>query len=127
VECVPKLGPTDLELPRVRRAYPGVYIEESPGGGRTIGGVSTCAAASIGFTLKGPIDEAVHVSSFADFERHFADVPPKAPSPKRSSTISCTGGRRRGSCAVRLGHRPGLSRFCSISQLTNPPEPFRRR
>jgi uncharacterized protein len=55
--------------------YPGVYIEERPGGVRTVGGVSTCATASIGFTLKGPINEAVRVASLADFERSFADVP----------------------------------------------------
>jgi phage tail sheath protein FI len=79
VECVPNWDPLTWSCPAsAEPTYPGVYIEESPGGGRTIGGVSTCAAASIGFTLKGPIDEAVHVSSFADFERHFADVPPKS-------------------------------------------------
>jgi hypothetical protein len=104
-----------------------VYIEESPGGGRTIGGVSTCAAASIGFTLKGPIDEAVHVSSFADFERHFADVPPKSAIAQALEHYFLHGARRHGSCEVRPGHHPGLSRFCSITQLTNPPEPFRRR
>jgi phage tail sheath protein FI len=54
--------------------YPGVYIEESPGGVRTAGGVTTCATASAGFTLKGPLNYAVHVTSFADFERHFGDV-----------------------------------------------------
>lgn len=57
-------------------SFPGVYIEESPGGVRTIGGVSTCAAAAIGFTLKGPLNAAVRVASLADFERSFADIPP---------------------------------------------------
>jgi uncharacterized protein len=55
--------------------FPGVYIEERPGGVRPIGGVSTCATASIGFTLKGPVDQAVRVASLADFERSFADIP----------------------------------------------------
>jgi uncharacterized protein len=57
------------------RTHPGVYIEESPGGVRTVGGVSTCATASIGFTLEGRVNEAVHVASLADFERSFADIP----------------------------------------------------
>jgi hypothetical protein len=52
-----------------------VYIEERPGGVRTVGGVSTCATAAVGFTLKGPLNHAVHVASFADFMRHFGDVP----------------------------------------------------
>lgn len=61
--------------PAPEPTYPGVYIEESPGGVRTIGGVSTCTTVSAGFTLNGPLDQAVHVASFADFERHFGDVP----------------------------------------------------
>jgi phage tail sheath protein FI len=55
--------------------YPGVYIEETRSGVRNVPGVSTCGTASVGFTLKGPVNVAVHVASLADFERHFGDVP----------------------------------------------------
>ena len=55
--------------------YPGgVYIEETPSGVRTVPGVNTCARGFAGFILRQPIKEAVHVFSFADFERSFGDV-----------------------------------------------------
>jgi phage tail sheath protein FI len=72
--------------------YPGVYIEESPGGARTISGVGTCATAAVGFTLKGPLNEAVHVESFADFERHFGDVPPTSAIPQALAQYFQRGG-----------------------------------
>jgi phage tail sheath protein FI len=51
--------------------YPGVYIEEIPSGVRTITGVSTSVTGFIGAARRGPIDRAVRVLSFADFERTF--------------------------------------------------------
>jgi phage tail sheath protein FI len=54
--------------------YPGVFVEEVPGGVRTISGVSTCGANIAGLILRHPIKEAVRVSSFADYERGFGDV-----------------------------------------------------
>lgn len=54
--------------------YPGVYIEETPSGVRTVSGVSTCATSFAGFILRQPIKEAVHVFGFADFERSFGDI-----------------------------------------------------
>jgi uncharacterized protein len=55
----------------VSPTYPGVYIEEIPSGVRTITGVATSIAAFIGRALRGPTDEAVTITSFADFEREF--------------------------------------------------------
>jgi uncharacterized protein len=55
----------------VSPTYPGVYIEEIPSGVRTITGVATSIAAFIGRALRGPTDEAVTITSFADFERDF--------------------------------------------------------
>jgi uncharacterized protein len=54
--------------------YPGIYIDETSSGIRTVPGVSTCATSFAGFILRQPIKEAVHVFSFADFERSFDDV-----------------------------------------------------
>lgn len=51
--------------------YPGVYIEEIPSGVRTIVGVATSIAAFVDFFPRGLLDEAVHLFSFADFEREF--------------------------------------------------------
>lgn len=58
-----------------------------------MGGVSTCATAAVGFTLKGPLNHAVHVASFADFERHFGDVPLNNPIPQALQQYFLRGGR----------------------------------
>jgi phage tail sheath protein FI len=49
---------------------PGVYIEESPSGVRTIDGVPTSITAFVGYTIDGELDQPVDVYSFADFERN---------------------------------------------------------
>ncbi len=54
--------------------YPGVYIEEVPSGVRTITGVATSIALFIGWAPRGPIDRAVRLTSFADFERTYGGL-----------------------------------------------------
>jgi phage tail sheath protein FI len=54
--------------------YPGVYIEEVPSGSRAIAGVPTSIAAFVGYTGRGPVDEAQQIFSFADFERSFGGL-----------------------------------------------------
>ena len=54
--------------------YPGVYIEEMPSGVRTIAGVGTSITAFVGYTARGPLNEAVRLLSFADFERTFGGL-----------------------------------------------------
>jgi len=58
----------------VQPTYPGVYVEELPSGVRTITGVSTSVAAFVGAAKRGPIDRAVNVLSYADFERGFGGL-----------------------------------------------------
>jgi uncharacterized protein len=55
-------------------SYPGVYIEEIPSGVHTITGVATSIAAFVDFFAQGPLDEAVRVLSFADYERKFGGL-----------------------------------------------------
>jgi uncharacterized protein len=55
-------------------SYPGVYIEEIPSGVRTITGVATSITAFIGSALKGPVNEAMTINSYADFERIFGGL-----------------------------------------------------
>ena len=57
-------------------SYPGVYTQRIPSGVRTIVGVSTSIAAFIGRANEGPLDEAIRLHSYADFERNFG--PPAA-------------------------------------------------
>ncbi len=54
--------------------YPGVYIQEIPSGVRTITGVATSITAFIGFFARGPMDHAVQIFSFADFQREFGGL-----------------------------------------------------
>lgn len=54
--------------------YPGVYIEELPSGVRTITGVSTSVTGFIGRAQRGPVDDAVTINNFTDYERIFGGL-----------------------------------------------------
>ncbi|HEY0335472.1 MAG TPA: phage tail sheath subtilisin-like domain-containing protein [Stenotrophomonas sp.] len=54
--------------------YPGVYVEEIPSGVRTITGVATSITAFLGRALRGPVNQAVTINSFGDFERSFGGL-----------------------------------------------------
>lgn len=58
----------------VRPTFPGVYIEEVPSGVRTIVGVATSVAAFIDYFAHGPMNRAIQIFSFADFEREFGGL-----------------------------------------------------
>ena len=58
----------------VRPTYPGVYVEEVPSGVHTIVGVSTSVAAFIDTFSRAPVDIAIQILSFADFEREFGGL-----------------------------------------------------
>lgn len=54
--------------------YPGVYIEEIPSGVRTITGVSTSVTAFVGSAIRGPINKAVRILSYSEYERRFGGL-----------------------------------------------------
>ena len=54
--------------------YPGVYIEEIPSGVRTITGVATSITAFVGSAMRGPVNEAVTINNYGDFERLFGGL-----------------------------------------------------
>ena len=58
----------------VALSYPGVYIEEVASGVRTITGVATSIALFIGWAGRGPIDGAVRLTSFSDYERQYGGL-----------------------------------------------------
>jgi phage tail sheath protein FI len=62
----------------VTPTYPGVYIEEIPSGVHTITGVSTSIGAFVDYFSQGPMNEAVQIFSFADFERAFGGLDTKS-------------------------------------------------
>jgi uncharacterized protein len=54
--------------------YPGVYIEEISSGVRTITGVSTSITAFVGYTIRGPVNKAIRIFNFGDYERNFGEL-----------------------------------------------------
>jgi Bacteriophage tail sheath protein len=58
----------------VAPTYPGVYIEEIPSGVHTITGVATSIAAFIDYFTMGPMNQAVLVLNFGDFQRVFGGL-----------------------------------------------------
>jgi phage tail sheath protein FI len=58
----------------VTPTYPGVYVEEIPSGVRTITGVATSITAFIGRALRGPVNKAVTINNYGDFERIFGGL-----------------------------------------------------
>src|SRR5579859_3328072 len=63
----------------VAPTYPGVYIEEIPSGVHTIIGVSTSITAILGRTARGPANQPITLTSFADYERSFGALNPGYP------------------------------------------------
>ena len=51
--------------------YPGVYVEEVPSGVRPITGVSTSVPGFIGVAESGPIDEAIKVFNFTEYQNRY--------------------------------------------------------
>jgi phage tail sheath protein FI len=58
-------------MPPPDPTYPGVYVEETRGGPRTISGVPTSITAFVGRTLQGPTNAPTLVTSYTDFERTY--------------------------------------------------------
>ncbi|WP_210574787.1 phage tail sheath subtilisin-like domain-containing protein [Streptomyces sp. GESEQ-4] len=57
-----------------RPTYPGVYVEELPSSTRTVSAVTTSVTAFVGHTRRGPLNEPVRVTGFAEFERRFGGL-----------------------------------------------------
>ena len=55
-------------------AFPGVHAEGLPSTVGSISGVATAVAAFVGDASHGPINKAVRLLSFTDFERHFGGL-----------------------------------------------------
>src|SRR5919198_726181 len=58
---------------------PGVYIEEIPSGVRTIAGVATSIALFLGWAPRGPIDRAVRITNFSDYQRNYGGLDRRTP------------------------------------------------
>ena len=58
----------------IQVSYPGVYLEEIPGGQPVVAGVSTASTAFVDFFSRGPMNTAVRVVSMQDVERIFGGL-----------------------------------------------------
>jgi phage tail sheath protein FI len=58
----------------IELTYPGVYVEELPSGVHAITGVATSIAAFIGWASKGPVDRAVLVESWSEYQSSFGGL-----------------------------------------------------
>ena len=63
-----------MTITPVPTSYPGVYVAEAPSGVRTITGVATSITAFVGRARRGPVDDPVRITSWADFERIFGGL-----------------------------------------------------
>jgi phage tail sheath protein FI len=54
--------------------YPGIYIEEVPSPVRTIVAVPTAVAGFVGRAKRGPLNQAIRIHNFTDFERTFGGL-----------------------------------------------------
>src|SRR6187549_1875240 len=54
--------------------YPGVYVRENSTSVGTVTPVSTATAAFVGYTRRGPLDQPVRITSFAEYQRCFGGL-----------------------------------------------------
>ncbi len=97
-------------------SYPGVYIQEVPTGSHTIVGVATSITAFIGRTLRGPINEPMITTSYADFEQTFGGSWTQSYLPDAVRDFYMNGGTQ--AAIVRLYHPSGQD-----TPPVMPPEP----
>src|SRR5919106_1742265 len=88
----------------VRPTFPGVYIEEVPSGVRTIVGVATSVGAFIDYFARGPMDRAIQIFSFADFEREFGGLDALSEASYAIQQFFLNGGSE--SWVIRVGQTP---------------------
>jgi len=87
--------------------YPGVYIEELSSGVHTITGVATSIAAFVGWAPMGPVDEAMLVESWADYQALFGGLDSRSLLGYAVSQFFANGGQQ--AYIVRLVWQQGLA------------------
>jgi phage tail sheath protein FI len=98
-------------------SYPGVYVEEVPSGVRTIAGVATSVTAFVGKAARGPVNQAITVTSFADFERVFGGLRAELTLGYAVRDFFVNGGSR--AIVVRLFKKAGGAAAKATFDLTN--------
>jgi phage tail sheath protein FI len=99
------------------RTSPGVYVEEIPSGVRTITGVATSITAFVGSFPRGPLDEAVRIFSFGDFEREFGGLATSSEASYAIQQYFLNGGSQ--AYVVRVAHDGSLDTPATTSLATS--------
>ncbi|NVH74216.1 phage tail sheath family protein [Paraburkholderia sp. JPY432] len=86
--------------------YPGVYVNEIPSGVHTITGVATSVTAFIGSAPKGPLNEAVDVTSILEYGRTFGGLSLDSPMSFAVRDFFQNGGGH--AVIVRVFHSAGM-------------------
>lgn len=73
---------------------PGVFIEEIPAQVNVVQAVSTSNLGAVGFTPRGPVDEATLVTSYEQFTRIFGGLTVNSQLPLSMAAYFANGGRR---------------------------------
>jgi len=87
--------------------HPGVFIEEIPAGVHRIDGVPTSITAFVGRAWLGPLDQAVTIYSFADYQRLFGGLWSESPMSFAVMQFFLNGGAQ--AIIVRVATRSGAS------------------
>ncbi len=91
--------------PVPQRDDPGVYVQEAPGGVRSIAGVATSITAFVGRAVAGATDDPVELTRFAEFERLFGGLDLASPMSYAVRDYFMNGGRV--ALVVRVQSRTG--------------------
>ncbi|QDX26519.1 phage tail sheath family protein [Sphingomonas suaedae] len=86
--------------------YPGVYVQELPGGTHTISSVATSVSAFVGYLARGPMDAPVQCLDFGDFQRVFGRPDPDSLTSLQVSQFFLNGGTEAWVSRVCAGSAP---------------------
>ncbi len=106
--------------------YPGVYIQETPSGVRTITGVATSITAFVGRAASGPIctasstDPPSTLTSFADYERRFGGLDLNSPMSYAVRDFYLNGGTI--AVVVRVAHDDAALATITLAGESSPSE-----
>lgn len=97
---------------------PGVFIEEVPSAVQVVGPVSTSTVAIVGYTKRGPTDEATLVTNYESFVRTFGNVAKESYVGLSMAAFFANGGRR--AYVVRVVPSDAVAADCKIqSKVTD--------
>ena len=84
--------------------FPGVYVEELPSGVRSISGASTSDTAFVDYFRRGPLNRAVRISGFAEFERIYGGLDHRSAASYGIQQYFLNGGQTAWIVRVLAGH-----------------------